>query len=332
MPVFDEGSWVSGTAIMEAVSYGDIWQVPLFNGGIGPLVVQAMGTPEQIDKWYTRIVEEGRISAFALTESGFGSDTSMVSTTATRDGDRWVINGSKIFCSGAASAESVVVFATTDKSLGAKGIAAFLAPMETPGLVITKPNELKLGIRSWETTAMTFDDCAVPIENRLGWSADGPAATRASGQAGALGALSNNRPKISAMAIGLAKASLDVTAGILTEHRASFTSQRWSSVQLELEKMNRALDRGRRVNLEAQYLVDIGKADRATSAASKAYAPQTAERIIRRCMQLLGPDGTSEELLLEKWYRDVKIMDIFEGSGQIQRIIVARSLMGRVAG
>ena len=332
IPAFDEGSWVSGTAILEAVSYGDIWPVPLISGGIGHLVVAEMGTPEQMDKWYTPIVDEGRVSAFALTEPGFGSDTSKVSTTATRDGDRWVLNGSKIFCSSAVSAENVVAFATTDKTLGAKGIAAFVVPRGTPGLVITKPNESKLGIRSWETTALTFDNCAVPIENRLGWSANGPEAARASGQAGALGALSNNRPKISAMAIGLAQASLDITAGILKERRTGFTPQRWSTVQLELEMMSAALDRGRRVNLQAQYLVDAGQADRAASAASKAYAPQTVDRIIRRCMQMLGPDGMSEELLLEKWYRDVKIMDIFEGSGQVQRIIVARSLMGRVAG
>ncbi len=96
--------------------------------------------------------------------------------------------------------------------------------------------------------------------------------------------------------------------------------------------MNFALERGRRMSYKAQFLVDQGKEDRAISAAGKGYAPETVERVIRRCMQLLGPEGTSEELLLEKWYRDVKIMDIFEGSGQVQRIVVGRTLMGRLAG
>ena len=96
--------------------------------------------------------------------------------------------------------------------------------------------------------------------------------------------------------------------------------------------MNVALERGRRINMRGQYLVDEGRPDRAVSAAGKGFSPQTCDRVIRRCMQLLGPEGTSKELLLEKWYRDVKIMDIFEGSGQVQRIVVGRTLMGRSVG
>jgi acyl-CoA dehydrogenase len=332
VPTFEEGHWVTDLVYHEALNYGDIWAGPVIGGGIGHLVVQSMGTPEQVDKWYTPVVKLGLTTAFALTEPHFGSDTTQVATTATRDGDSWVLNGTKIFCSGAVGAEYTTVFATTDKSLGAKGIAAFVVPSGTPGLIITKRNESKLGIRSWQTSSLTFDDCVIPVENRLGWSADGNFKPRSSGQAGALGALSNNRPNMAAMAIGLAQASIDVTTGILRERKTGFTPQRWSGIESEIENMNAALDRGRRMNFHAQYLVDAGKGDRAVSAASKGYAPQTVDRVIRRCMQLLGPDGTSQELLLEKWYRDVKIMDIFEGSGQVQRIIVSRALMGRMVG
>lgn len=332
IPDFDEGYWVRNLLFYENINYGDIWVQQTLGGGIAHLVVESMGTPEQIDRWYTPVVENNTPTGFALTEPGFGSDTSQVSTTATRDGDSWVLKGTKIYCSGGATAEYVVVFATVDKTLGAKGISAFVVPAGTPGFIIAKANESKLGIRSWSTSELLFDECRIPLENKLGWTADGNAPVRRSGQGGALGALANNRPNMSAMCIGLGQAALDVTTDILAGQQAAFSVSRWRSVQEDLEAMNFALERGRRMTMRAQYLVDRGKEDRAASAAGKGYPPETVERVIRRCMQILGPDGTSQDLLLEKWYRDVKIMDIFEGSGQVQRIVVGRTLMGRLVG
>jgi len=332
VPTFEEGSWVSSLVFYENINYGDIWVHPTLGGGIGHLVVESMGTDEQIEKWYKPVVERGLPTGFALTEPHFGSDTSQVSTTAVRDGDSWILNGSKIFCTGGATSDYVVVFATTDKSLGAKGISAFVVPAGTPGFVIVKENEEKLGIRSWVTSQLLFDNCVIPVENQLGWNAAGDSTPRRSGQGGALGALSNNRPNMAAMAIGLGQASIDVTTSILAGQKTGFTPQRWASIERDLEAMNFALERGRRVCFRGQSLVDSGNEDRAVSAAGKGYPPETVERVIRRCMQLLGPEGTSQELLLEKWYRDVKIMDIFEGSGQVQRIVVGRTLMGRLVG
>ena len=291
-----------------------------------------MGTPEQIDKWYTPIVETGQVTAFALTEPGFGSDTSRVATTAVRDGGNWVLNGNKIYCTQGSECQYAVVFATVDKSLGAKGINAFVVPAGTPGFVVVKPNEDKLGITSWSTSELLFDNCVIPAENRLGYDAEGNHVGARGGQAGALGALATNRPNMSAMAIGVAAASVDIAEGLLSEQRAGFAPHRWSAVQAEFTRMRHALDRGRRVCFAAQFAVDQGRPDRTSAAMGKGYPPQTCERVVRRCMQLLGPEGTSKELLLEKWYRDLKIMDIFEGSGQVQRVMVARSLMGRVAG
>jgi len=332
IPSFEEGHWVVGLVFSEALNYGDVWVGPLLGSGIGHLVVKSMGTPEQIEKWYRPVAENRLSAAFALTEPHFGSDTSLVATTATRVGDSWVLNGSKIYCSGAVDAAYITVFATTDKSLGRKGISAFVVPLDTTGLIFTKENESKLGIRSWKTSALSFDDCTVPLGNRLGWSADPSHPQPSSGHGGALSALGDNRPKLSAMAIGIGQAALDVASGLLNERRAGFTPQRWSAIQIELANMATALERGRRLNFRASYLTDVGQPDRAASAAAKGYAPQTVERVIRRCMQLLGPEGASTDLLLEKWYRDVKIMDIFEGSGQVQRILVGRGLMGRTVG
>ena len=334
VPEFDEGHYVSKAVITEAITYGDVWVLPVLGGGIGELVVEAMGTPEQIAKWYDPIAAVGAPTGFALTEPGFGSDTSLVSTTATRQGDTWVLNGTKIFCTQGATGEYVVVFATVDKSQGAKGINAFVVPKGTPGFSVPKITEDKMGIRSWVTSELLFDNCVVPLENRLGWSAEGPAEIRRSGRSGAMSALVHNRPRISSMAIALAQASLDITKGLLAGQKAGFTPQRWALIENELENMGHALERGRRLVLRAQYLVDMGKegTDTAAAAAAKGYPPQTCERIIRRCIQLVGPEGWSRELLLEKWYRDLKIMDIFEGSGQIQRIIAGRTLMGRLVG
>jgi acyl-CoA dehydrogenase len=331
VPEFEDGYWVGKLSFNEAIAYGDLWGLFAISGGIGHLVVEAMGSPWQVEKWYKPIVEFGSPTGFALTEPHFGSDTSQVATTATRDGDHWVLNGTKIFCSNGSDGEYVVVFATVDRSLGAKGITAFVVPKGTPGFIVAKVNEHKMGIRSWKTSELLFDNCRIPEENVLGWS-DGEIKPRSSGLGGALGVLGYNRPNIAALSVGVTQASLDLTAGLLAEQKAGFSLHRWSLIEDQMAAMNYALERGRRVTLKAQALLDRGRPDRAAAATAKAYAPQTCERIIRRCMQLLGPEGASEELLLEKWYRDVKIMDIFEGSGQIQRIIVGRELMGRVAG
>jgi len=331
-PEFEEGYWTTQAAIYENISYGDIWANTRLGNGIGHLVVQAMGTQEQIDRWFTSIVNSPTITAFALTEPGFGSDTSRVTTTATRDGDTWVLNGTKIFCTQGSECEYATVFATVDKSLGGRGINAFVVPAETPGFNVVKPNEDKLGITSWSTTELLFENCAVPLENRLGYDSKDNHVGAVGGQAGALSALSTNRPNMSMMAIGVASASVDIAEGLLRSRRDRFTTARWELVENDLRRMRLALDRGRRVCVNAMYLVDQGQTDRMWPAVGKGYPPQTCERVIRRCMQLLGPEGVSKDLLLEKWYRDVKIMDIFEGSGQIQRVIVGRTLMGRVAG
>jgi acyl-CoA dehydrogenase len=318
----------------ENLNYGDPWLMSAVGGGIGHLPVRTLGTREQIARWYDPVARGGVTTGFALTEPHCGSDTSKLATTATREGDTWVLNGSKMYCSNGATGEYVTVFATTDKAKGAGGIEVFVVPQGTPGLVVVKPNESKLGVRSQLTSELRLEHCAIPLENRLGWNSEGPdeTAPQVSGLAGALGALADNRPNVAAWAIGSAQAAVDVTAERLTERRHDFTAQRRVIVENELERMNAVLDRGRRLNLKAQHLVDRGIPSRSAAAVAKGFAPQTCERIILRCMQMLGPEGTSKDLLLEKWYRDTKIIDIFEGTGQIQRLVVARSLMGRAAG
>lgn len=339
LPEFSDGRWVRDLVTTEALTYGDLWVNDVQGSGIGHLTVKIMGTEEQIERWYRPIVDRGGQAAFALTEPGFGSDTSMVATTATRDGDTWVINGTKMYCSGGATCEYLVVFANVDKTLGASGIKAFVVESGTPGMIIAKRNEDKLGIRSWQTSELLFDGCVIPVDHMLGWAGElGPESskktqpTTQSGRGGALGALAQNKPNISAMGLGIAQASIDVTRDRLSPLRDSFTAARWAKISNEFDQMDAALHRIRRVNWGAQSLLDRGLANKSEASVSKAFGPPTFERVIRRCMQLVGPEGASRELLLEKWYRDAKILDIFEGSAQVQRIIIGRTLMGAEAG
>jgi acyl-CoA dehydrogenase len=229
-----------------------------------------------------------------------------------------------------AIASYTVVFATTDKGAGPSAIAAFVVPAGTDGYIVAKANESKLGIRSAQTAELRLQNCVIPLDHRLGWTNENAATDTSgkSGRGGALAALSNNRPNISGIAVGIAQASVDVTAEALDNRQSEFTRERWSIIEREIRRMDGALDRARGLNYAAQFAADRGTSTRALPATSKAYAPETCERVIRRCMQLLGPESAAGEFLLEKWYRDAKILDIFEGSGQIQRLIVARGLMG----
>jgi acyl-CoA dehydrogenase len=193
---------------------------------------------------------------------------------------------------------------------------------------VVKRAETKLGYRSWLTSQLAFEDCVVPLDHLLGWSPGDDPQSAPNGLNAGLAGLNSNRPNVSAMGVGLARAALDVTRTELASRRLGFTSSRWRLVEDELARMEVVLDRCIQVALWAQDLKDRGIDNRHAASLAKAFGPPNADRVIRRCMQLLGPDGSSEDLLLEKWYRDIKILDIFEGTGQVLRVVVARQLVG----
>jgi acyl-CoA dehydrogenase len=332
-----DGAGVLEALIMEDVAFGDVW--PLFaehSGGIGHNVVQAMGTPAQRERWAAPVRRGDATSAFALTEPHFGSDPSQVATTARREGDEWVINGHKMYCTGGASASYVVVFATIDKEAGRHGIRAFVVEKGTPGASVTKPNENKLGIRSSETSELAYENCRVPLDHCLGLDASGLAAAKSndgnvrsqSGFTGALGAMTESRPLLGGTSIGIARAARQVAWDWAVERRSEFSPARWTRLEEEFDRMQSALDHASRMVVRAMWQKDRQIPIRRSGSAAKAFAPPIAERVIRRCLQWMGPDGLSQDYLVEKWYRDVKIFDIFEGSGQIHRITIARDLMG----
>ena len=301
-----DGTNVVSALLYEEICFGDCW--PIFTvrgGGIGPNVVRLMGTKEQKERWVGGVVRgEMSYGAFALTEAHFGSDVSQVATTATRHGDVWLLNGSKMYCSMGASADYVVVFATIDKAAGRHGIRAFIVERGTQGFTIAKRNEEKLGIRSAETSELLFENAAVPLDHCLGWSAGGEAAAPAdreartkSGFVGAVGTLASSRPFMASMSLGLARASKQVASDWLDEHRGAFTARRLERIDDELARMEDALLRARRMVLLASWMKDRNMPNTREASAAKAFGPPIAERVIRRCMELMGPDEVSRRCI-----------------------------------
>ena len=310
----------------EAVFAGDPWAYEIFPGNnVTFKVIEAIATDEQKEKWLSpKGMESLGSGSFALTEPHFGSDPSQVATTARREGDTWVLNGSKMYCSGGADAGHLIVFATVDKSLGNAGIRAFLMEREkTPGFIVVKENEDKLGVRNWKTSSLSFEDAAVPAENMLG-DPEGPAR----GLFGALSMLNDSRPLVSSFALGIGVASLSYFEDWYRNNQQYYSKLDRMRIEDDIRSMNHVISSARRLIYRCCRLKDEALPNRLESSVAKAAAPQAAELVCRRVIELMGPEGSSEEHLVEKWYRDVKIFDIFEGSGQIHRVIMSREIFG----
>ncbi len=321
-------NYVLGAAVSEALAYGDSWPMAVLRGSIGEKAILALGTPAQQEHWVGGFMRgEFQSSAFALTEPHFGSDVSQVATTATRRGDAWVVNGAKMYCSLGSSADYTVLFATIDKSLGRDGIRAFVVPKGTPGYVVTKAREDKLGLRAFETSALSFEEMKLPADSLLGGEEQD-----SRGFYGALATLNTSRPITAAWAVGIASGCLDYLRRWVRQHGRAFPPQRRQRIDEDVQRMQAGLAQARRLNLRAAWLQDRGSPNRREASAAKAFAPQVAEAICRRAAAIMGPDGVSERHLVEKWNRDIRVFDIWEGSGQIQRLTISRSLLGSGAG
>jgi alkylation response protein AidB-like acyl-CoA dehydrogenase len=317
-----DGSNTLGVRFSELAAYGDMSLILLLKGsGIGGRVVDLLGTDEQIDKWSGGLDRgEYHSTGFALTEPSCGSDATALTTTVVRDGDNWVLNGSKVFCSNGNAADFIIVFATVDRTLGHKGIRAFVVPRSTPGLSVPRPNEEKLGVRSMVTSQLVLDDVVLPLDHCLGDPG------REDGFRTAMNTLNSTRPHATSFAVGIGQAAHDYAREHLTARRSEFTATRWDRIDNELRRMNAALDRGRLMVGRAAWLMDQGISNLREASQAKAYACPLAEHICVRAMVLMGADGYSKEHLVEKWYRDIKIMDIWEGAGNIQKLVVSRQL------
>ena len=318
----------------EELSWGDVGlYLSTPNAGLGGAAVMAAGTPEQKARFLKRFSEgKPKWGAMAITEPGCGSDSAAVTTTATRDGDYWVINGTKIFCTGGHRAVDksegfVVVWATVDKTAGRAGIKPFVVEHGTPGMQVTRL-EHKLGIRVSDTAAIMFDNCRVPAENLLGTAE----VKREGGFKDVMATFDATRPIVAAMAIGVGRAALDFVRNFLKEQnvtvRYGVSQRRLTVIERDFMEMEVQLQAARLLTWRAAWMMDMGQRNNLEASMAKAKAGLVVTQITQKAVELLGPLGYSRKLLLEKWMRDAKINDIFEGTQQINMIIVARRILG----
>jgi len=289
--------------------------------GLGNSAIASVANDEQLERF------KGTWASMAITEPSFGSDSAQVSTTATKDGDDYVLNGEKIFVTSGDRSDSVVVWATLDKSLGRAAIKSFVVPKGTPGLKVERL-EHKLGIKASDTATITFTDCRVPAANLLG----SPEINTKEGFAGAMATFDNTRPLVAAMAVGCARASLDLTRELLTKAGVVIDYDRPATVQsaaaAKFLQMEADWEGAYLLTLQAAWMADNRQPNSLEASMAKAKAGRVGSDITLSCVELAASVGYTETELLEKWSRDSKILDIFEGTQQIQQLIVARRVLG----
>ncbi len=307
---------------IEEMCWGDLGLLLSFpNAGLGNAAIIAVATDEQMEQF------GNKWASMAITEPGAGSDSGSITAKAKLDGNEWVINGEKIFVTCAERAEVAVVWATVDKSAGKAGIKSFLVEKGRPGFKLEKL-EHKLGIRASDTGTYVFDDCRIPKENVLG-SAEVKQGTE--GFKGAMKTFDNTRPLVASMALGVTRAAVDFTrekieeSGIKLDYERNATNV--SGLEREFYMMEANLEAMRLLTWRAAWMMDNGEFNNLEASMAKAKSGRYGTLIAQRCCELLGPLGFSCEQLAEKWMRDVKITDIFEGTGQIQHLIIARNVL-----
>jgi acyl-CoA dehydrogenase len=316
------GSSREGLLLAEEMSYWDRGVAVSFPGpGLGEPPLLSMATAEQRVRFLGPFLkpDRPRWGSFAMTEPGAGSDVSAIRTSARRDGRSWVLNGDKSFAANASRADWIVVWATVDPALGREGHRAFVVERGTPGLcefVIEK----KMGLKAYESTSFSLRDCRVPEENLLGGEEH---YARRAGFKGAMRSFNATRPMVAAMAVGMGRAALDEGLRLARESGLLGAVR----VRDRLERIRRRLRVARLLCWRAAWLADHGRANMVEASMAKAVAPQVALEASTFGMELLGEAGARGDHLIEKLFRDVKAMDIVEGTGQIQRIVMARHLV-----
>ncbi|WP_020498248.1 acyl-CoA dehydrogenase family protein [Sciscionella marina] len=290
--------------------------------GLGNAAIAAVANDEQMGRF------GGKWAAMAITEPETGSDSGAIRTTAVADGDEYVLNGEKIFVTAGERAEVVVVWATLDRSLGKAAIKSFLVERDRPGFELVRL-EHKLGIRASDTAHFRLDNVRVPKENLLG----SPEVDTSKGFGGVMQTFDNTRPMVAAMAVGVAKAALEATRAVLTEAGVALDYDApvfgRHAAAAEFLRMEADWESAYLLTLQAAWMADNKQPNSLQASMSKAKAGRTATEVTLRCVELCSSVGYGEEQLFEKWARDAKILDIFEGTQQIQQLIVARRLLNK---
>ena len=322
----------------EILSWGDVgmWLCTP-GGGLGGAAVNATGTPEQKERFLTRYRGEKPVfDAMALTEPHAGSAMpAEVRMTAIRDGEEWVLNGEKIFVTAGNKAlvdsdGFVVMWATIDPEAGRAGVRPFVVEAGTPGCSVTKM-EHKLGIRSSDTVSIVLQDCRIPFDNILGSPEVVKKKKTKKGFKGAMATFDATRPLVAASALGIARATLELLKEMLQEQgveiRYGLPRSKMTNIEREIVDMEVMLRSTWLLTVKAMWLADERKTNTIEASMCKVKAGDVVVKITQRAVELMGPLGYSREYLLEKWFRDAKINDLYEGTGQINRLIVARRIL-----
>ncbi len=324
--------------MLETLSWGDVGMYLCTpGGGLGAAAVEATGTPEQKAKFLERFSrEKPAFGAMAMTESQAGSDTSAIRTTAVldRETNEWVLNGEKIFVTaGHKSLELtdglVVVWATIDPSAGRAGMRPFVITAGTPGIQVAKL-EHKMGIRASDTASLVLQDCRVPYENILG-NPEVVERKTTTGFKGAMATFDATRPLVAATAIGVARATLELLKEELMRQgisiRYGLPRQKLSNVERDVIDMEVMLQSAWLLVIKAVWMLDNRQTNSLESSMAKVRAGDVVTKITQKAVEIMGPVGYTRDTLMEKWFRDAKISDIYEGTGQINRLIVARNIL-----
>ena len=277
--------------------------------------ISEYGTEAQKEKYLSKLCSGEWLGAFGLTEPGAGTDAAMQKTVAEDKGDHWVLNGSKIFITNAGFANVFVVFAMTDKSLGTKGISAFIVERDFPGFKVGS-HEKKMGIRGSSTCELVFEDCIVPKENLLGEVGKGFKI--------AMTTLDGGRIGIGAQALGIAQAAIDECVKY-TKERVQFGKRisQFQNTQFQLADMQAKVDAARLLIYRAAQAKQDHEPYSHLAAMGKLYASEAASDVTRRCLQLIGGYGYTREYPFERYMRDAKITEIYEGTSEVQRMVIS---------
>jgi acyl-CoA dehydrogenase len=328
------GLGVVGALMVQELCWGDAGLYLASPGpGLGGAAVFAAGTKEQWGKFLARFGEgKPKWGAMAMTEPGCGSDTSAIQATAARDGDYWVLNGEKIFVTMGHRALDlsdgiIVVWASVDKSAGRAGMKSFVVEAGTPGMKVEKL-EKKLGIKASDTVTVTFDNCRIPFTNILGKA---EVKSKTEGFKGAMATFDVTRPMVAAQALGVTRAALDMLRDEINKQGIKIRYELPRSKQTALERDFIEMEANWRAAhllvLRAMWQLGNGMSNALEASMSKAKAGRAATLITQRAVELMGPLGYSRKNLFEKFMRDAKINDIFEGTGQINTLVVARRVL-----
>lgn len=312
--------YVSLVLVIEEIAAGDpaTSTVACVQNSLPCGITLNYGTQAQKERYLARLASGDWLGCFCLTEPHVGSDAAAIRTTATRDGDQWVLNGVKQFITTGKNAQLAIVIALTDKSAGKKGISAFLVPTDTPGYIVGRVED-KMGQHASDTAQIILEDCRIPLDHLLGKEGDGYRI--------ALSSLAPGRIGVAAQAIGMARAALEAATAHAKE-RQSFGQAliEHQAVAFRLADMATRIEAARQLTLHAASLKDAGLPCLKEASMAKLFATEMAEKVCSDAIQIHGGAGYITDYPVERLYRDVRVCQIYEGTSDIQRMVIARAL------